>query len=425
MSPPASRLLTCVLLAALTALADEPRPNVLVVVADDLRPDCLLATGAKVARLPQLESLADRSCIFSEASLEGSTYPAVCVASRAMLLTGRGVATLPRDAGAIRAAGMGSTLPRAFATAGYATFHTGKNESRPADLYTEFAATQALPRSVETEARHATDAAAFIRGHADRPWLAYVEFALPHDPQDAPDAYRARFAADDMESPLDFRPEHPFDNGELRVRDELTLPRPLTLESVKGKRARYWASAAWMDHQLGRVLEAVRDSGQEGRTLIVFLGDNGLSLGDHGLLGKQNLYAFGGMHIPLLVAGPGIKPRVTPALAQVHDLFPTLAEAAHLAPSLSARTQGVALGPVLRGEGDQARDIACSRYRDVQFSAFDGRWKLILYPKAGVTQLFDRRMDPTELVNRADDPAAASELARLGRALEAWRGNLR
>lgn len=418
-------LLTLACMAWMATAAAEPPPNILVIVADDLRPDCLLATGAKVARLPNLESLSARACVFREASLQGSTYPAVCVASRAMLLTGHGVADLPRNHAEIRADRFPATLPRAFAAAGYATFHTGKNESRPDDLYREFQRSQALPRSVETEARHGADSAAFIRAHSDKPWMAYVEFALPHDPQDAPDAYRARFKAEEMEAPIDFRPEHLFDNGELRVRDETTLPRPLTLDSVGAKRARYWASAAWMDHQLGVVLAAVRESGQENRTWVVFIGDNGLSLGDHGLLGKQNLYAFGGMHIPFLVAGPGVRPRPTAALAQVHDIFPTVAAAAGLAPPLTAGAQGASLLPVVLGQSDQVRAVAFSRYRDVQFSAFDGRWKLIVYPKVRRTQLFDRQADPRELQDLSDAPDAAAERRRLEAELAAWRASLR
>jgi arylsulfatase A-like enzyme len=413
------------LIVATHLLAAEQRPNVLIIVADDLRPDCLLATGAKVARLPNLEALAARSCIFRDASLQGSTYPAVCVASRAMLLTGRGVSRLPVNHREIRAADFPSTLARAFGSAGYVTYHTGKNESCPVDLYREFHSSQTLGRSVETEAQHGADTAAFIREHSGQSWLAYVEFALPHDPQDAPESYHARFRAKDMETPIDFRAEHPFDNGEMRVRDELTLPRPLTLESVKGKRARYWASAAWMDHQLGAVLAAVRDSGQEGRTWVVVIGDNGLSLGDHGLLGKQNLYAFGGMHIPCLVAGPGVQPRLSSGLAQVHDIFPTLAAAAGLAPELSKDVEGVSLLPAVRGLSDQVRPVAFSRYRDVQFSAFDGRWKLIVYPRVARTQLFDRQADPYELRDLSETANATPERRRLEAELAGWRATLR
>jgi len=342
-----------------------------------------------------------------------------------MLLTGRGVSRLAADHRKIRASDFSSTLARAFGSAGYVTYHTGKNESRPVDLYQEFQRSQALPRSVETETQHGDDTAKFIRSHVDKPWLAYVEFALPHDPQNAPADYYARFRADEMEAPIDFRPEHPFDNGEMRVRDELTLPRPLRLDSVKGKRARYWASAAWMDRQLGTVLTAVQESGQADRTWIIVIGDNGLSLGDHGLLGKQNLYAFGGMHIPFLIAGPGVRPQVSKGLAQVHDIFPTIAAAAGIAPELSQGTDGVSLLNAARGLTDPVRPVAFSRYRDVQYSAYDGRWKLIVYPKMDRTQLFDRQIDPQELRDISEDVVAAPERRRLEAELASWRATLR
>lgn len=414
----------CLLLCTIIHGA-EATPNILIIVADDLRPDCITLTGSKVARLPNLEQLAIRSCIFTRASLQGSTYPAVCVASRAMLLTGRGVARLPANNKEIRAIDFSSTLPRTFQSMGYTTFHTGKNESRPTNLYTEFKQTQILPRSVDTEAKHGADVAKFISVHTDKPWLAYVEFALPHDPQDAPESFYERFKPADMEEPIDFRPEHAFNNGELKVRDELTLPRPLTLDSVKGKRARYWASAAWMDKQLGVVLAALKTSGQENRTLIIFIGDNGLSLGDHGLLGKQNLYAFGGMHIPFLVAGPGIKPQKSEALAQVHDIFPTVADAAKCPKNLTQGVEGLSLLPVAQGTQSQlARTYAFSRYRNVQFSVTGGHWKLIYYPEVNITQLFNLQADPTELHNLADESSAQLIRTILEGELAEWRKSL-
>jgi arylsulfatase A-like enzyme len=412
------------LLCTLIHGAETPT-NILIIVTDDLRPDCLTLTGAKTARLPNLEQLATRSCTFTKASLQGSTYPAVCVASRAMLLTGRGVARLPADNKQIRAADFSSTLPRTFQALGYTTFHTGKNESRPINLYTEFQQSQILPRSVETEAKHGVNAANFITTHTDKPWLAYVEFALPHDPQNAPQSFYERFKPSDMEDPIDFRPEHAFNNGELKVRDELTLPRPLTLDSVKGKRARYWASAAWMDEQLGVILSALKSSGQENRTLIIFIGDNGLSLGDHGLLGKQNLYAFGGMHIPFLVAGPGIKPQKSEALAQVHDIFPTAADAAKCPSNLTQGVDGLSLLPVAQGsKSELARKYAFSRYRKVQFSVTDGHWKLIHYPEVNITQLFNLQTDPTELRNLAEESSVKTTRTVLEGELAGWRKSL-
>lgn len=412
------------LLCTLIHGAETP-PNILIIVADDLRPDCLTQTGAKIARLPNLEQFAKRSCIFTKASLQGSTYAAVCVASRAMLLTGRSVARLPADNQKIKAASFASTLPRAFQAQGYTTFHTGKNESRPTNLYTEFQQTQTLPRSVETEVKHGADTAAFISRHTDKPWLAFVEFALPHDPQNAPESFYKRFKPADMEEPIDFRPEHAFNNGELKVRDELTLPRPLTLDSVKAKRARYWASAAWMDQQLGVIFSALKASGQENRTLVIVIGDNGLSLGDHGLLGKQNLYAFGGMHIPFLMAGPGVKPQISEALAQVHDIFPTVTDAAKCPKNLTQGVEGLSLLPVAQGTQSQlTRTYAFSRYRNVQFSITDGKWKLIHYPQVNITQLFNLQADPTELHNLADESSAKSQRSVLEAELVRWRTSL-
>jgi arylsulfatase A-like enzyme len=180
-----------------------------------------------------------------------------------------------------------------------------------------------------------------------------------------------------------------------------------------------------MDEQLGVILSALKTSGQENRTLIIFIGDNGLSLGDHGLLGKQNLYAFGGMHIPFLVAGPGIKPQKSEALAQVHDIFPTAADAAKCPSNLTQGVDGLSLLPVAQGsKSELARKYAFSRYRKVQFSVTDGHWKLIHYPEVNITQLFNLQTDPTELRNLADESSAKTTRTVLEGELAGWRKSL-
>ena len=115
----------------------------------------------------------------------------------------------------------------------------------------------------------------------------------------------------DIPLPVNFLPFHPFDNGEMTVRDEQTLPWPRTRENVTGKLARYYASTSYFDQQAGRILDALKQAGQYDNTIFIMAGDNGLSLGEHGLLGKQNLYEFGGMHVPLIFAGPG-SPKAKP-----------------------------------------------------------------------------------------------------------------
>ena len=134
-----------------------------------------------------------------------------------------------------------------------------------------------------------------------------------------------------------------------------------------------------------------------------------------GLFGKQNLYEFGGMHVPLVIAGPGIPKGRTDALVYLMDLYPTLAELAGANPPRTI--EGRSLGPILHGQATTVRPVLYTAYRDCQRSIRDDRWKLIRYPLVDVTQLFDLAEDPHELTNLATDPKQAPKVAELMRRL--------
>ena len=146
-------------------------------------------------------------------------------------------------------------------------------------------------------------------------------------------------------------------------------------------------------------------------TIIIFSGDNGLSLGEHGLFGKQNLYEFGGMHVPLVIAGPGIPKGRTDALVYLMDLFPTFCDFASA--KIPEGVDGRSLQPILAGGKAAVRDVLYTGYRDCQRSVRDQRWKLIRYPLVDKTQLFDLEADPHELVNLAGKPANAAKVKEL------------
>ena len=122
----------------------------------------------------------------------------------------------------------------------------------------------------------------FIREHAGKkPFFIDLEFGTPHDPQPAPPAYYAMYKAEDLPLPPNFLLYHPFDNGEMTVRDEGTLPWPRTKESVTGKLARYYASITYTDAQIGRLLDALKETGQLDNTLLIFTSDNGYLWNEH------------------------------------------------------------------------------------------------------------------------------------------------
>ena len=124
----------------------------------------------------------------------------------------------------------------------------------------------------------------------DEPFFAWVAFTAPHDPRTPPGDYRHMYKPADMRLPESFGPVHPFDNGDLQVRDEWLAPWPRTAEVVRQHTADYYGMISHLDAEVGRVLDALERSGRSEDTLVVFASDHGLSLGGHGLMGKQNLY---------------------------------------------------------------------------------------------------------------------------------------
>jgi arylsulfatase A-like enzyme len=134
-------------------------------------------------------------------------------------------------------------------------------------------------------------------------------------------------------------------------------------------------------------------------------------LGEHGLFGKQNLYEFGGMHVPLVIAGPGIKKGSSDAFIYLLDLFPTFCDLAGTA--MPPCAEGKSLLPLLRGQKTKLRDGIFTAYKNCQRAWRDDRWKLIRYPLVDQTQLFDLQVDPHELNNLAGRPERATKVAEL------------
>jgi arylsulfatase A-like enzyme len=202
---------------------------------------------------------------------------------------------------------------------------------------------------------------------------------------------------------MNFLPQHPIDNGEMVVRDEKLLPWPRTVEAVRKEIGDYYACISHLDEQIGRILEVLRSTGLDKNTLVVFAGDNGLALGSHGLMGKQNLYEHS-VGVPLIISGPGVPAnRRADAFCYLLDVYPTLAELAGLPalPDLDGRS----LNPVFRSRSTAVRPVIFTAYRDIQRAVRGERWKLIRYPRVDQTQLFDLQADPGETKNLADDPA--------------------
>jgi arylsulfatase A-like enzyme len=394
-----------------TPAADKP--NLLHVNADDHRPDGLHALGNEVLQTPNLDTLVASGMTFTRCYTMGSMVGAVCQPSRTMLLTGLSWRRIPRP----NAGDPARTLPKVLSAAGYGTFHVGKGGNEYT-LGLKAFDTNLLMNDPTPELRrgsserHADATIKFLKERAkDRPFYIYFAPPVPHDPRVAAPEFHRYY--DPAKVPLlpAFMPLHPFDNGEMTVRDEKLAPWPRTPEDTRQQLADYYACVTGLDHHLGRIFAELKASGEWTNTIVVFTGDNGLSLGEHGLFGKQNLYEFGGMHVPFVVAGPGIPKGRSEALVYLMDLFPTFCDFA------GARTpagiDGKDLRPVIEGKSAKVRDVLYTGYRDCQRAIRDDRWKLIRYPLVDRTQLFDLAADPHELNNLAAKPEHAAKVREL------------
>jgi arylsulfatase A-like enzyme len=196
--------------------------------------------------------------------------------------------------------------------------------------------------------------------------------------------------------PPNFMPQHPFDNGDLKLRDEMLAQFPRTEDEVRKHIAGYYAMVSEVDAQIGRVLRALETSPHASNTIVVFAGDNGLACGQHGLMGKQNLYDHS-IRVPLVFRGPGIRAgKRDNSLCYLLDVCPTLLDMCGL--KVSGNIEGQRLWK------QQPPKSVMAAYRHFQRAVRTDTHKLIEYNVGGqrATQLFDLKNDPWEMRNIAE-----------------------
>jgi arylsulfatase A-like enzyme len=431
------------LLSGLARAAE--RPNILFLFADDQRADTIAAHGNPHIKTPNLDRLASQGFSFRSNYCFGGNSGAVCVPSRAMLMSGKtwfhvNTETL-----------QGATLlPEHLQKHGYVTFGTGKWHNGEASWLRAFQRGRSIffggmadhtkvpvrdrgPNGKLTAVRtgekfsselFADAAIDFLEHHdGEKPFFLYVAFTAPHDPRMPPLAYREAYYRNLPPLPANFLPQLPFDNGMMQGgRDENLGAWPRTESMIRDQLAEYYGLITHLDEQIGRVLAALRRSGQADNTIIVYAADNGLALGSHGLLGKQSVFEHS-MRVPLILAGPNIpRGQSTKAFSYLLDLFPTLCDAVEV--PRPAGLEGESLRPVWEGKKTSVRDSVFLPYLDIQRAVRDERWKLICYPKIEYMQLFDLQSDPHETRNLIDQPNHAEEVVRLTKLMKAWQAKV-
>ncbi len=430
-----------------TRAADTPstssgpggQPNVLFLFADDMRADTIAALGNPVIQTPNLDRFVHSGVSFRRAYMQGGFNGATCVPSRAMLLSGQNLFHI--DEKLLRS----ETWPEAYARAGYTTFVTGKWHNGDASLLRSFQIarsmfTGGMTNPLEAKLRdvaegkvgeahlspkHACEAFAdeairFLKEHADsavHPFFAYIPFDAPHDPHIVPPDFAIDYDPAKIPLPPNFLPQHPWDNGDMTVRDEALLPWPRPPDQVRKMIAEYYRYISYLDSQIGRILDALAASRDAKNTIVVFSADSGVARGSHGLIGKQNLYELDSVRVPLIISGPGLPAdRRSDALCYLFDVLPTLGKLCGVAGPKTS--DGLEFTATLHDPAQPARPNLIFAYKSFQRAFCDDRWKLIRYPQIDRSQLFDLQSDPEEITNLAGDPAHAAKVAELMALLE-------
>ena len=282
----------------------------------------------------------------------------------------------------------------------------------------------------------------FIREDREGPWLASVNIYDPHPPFNPPKTYRALFDPKDMPGPIfresDLEQQRKLEGIDFQSKgrplEDLDILNPIIPQEIdfqpKGRRpedkqgpgdrdawtlqAAYYAMIKLIDDQVGRILNALDETGQREGTVVIFTSDHGETLGDHGLIQKGCRFYEGLVRVPLVISWPSnfesnLK---SDALVELTDIAPTLLELAGA--EVPERMQGKSLLGMLTGESppDRHRDFVRSEYYDAvdlpdgTFATMyrDERYKLVVYHGHGLGELYDLEKDPDEFENHWDNP---------------------
>jgi len=427
MSP--KNLLTLGLAVIATAFSTLPaagakQPNILFIFADDLAFDAVGYQGNKQVKTPNIDRLAARGTVFTHAYNMGGWNGAVCIASRTMLNTGL---TLWRAKEASKTLGKDFLKPKKLwsqllESAGYDTYFSGKwhvATSVEKAFQTSRHIRPGMPRSYQKNipeaydrppadgspdpwspsdpkwggfwegGKHwsevlAEDGISFLQQAAKDPdpFFMALAFNAPHDPRQAPEEYVEKYPLENISTPTNFLPEYPWSKAMgcgRDCRDEALAPFPRTEKIVRIHRKEYYAIITHLDAQIGRVLEVLETSGKADETVVIFTADHGLAVGQHGLLGKQNMFEHS-LRAPFLIAGAGIPAKKTVAAPiYIQDILPTSLELAGVVPPPHIEFHSVL--PLVRGTGGdnppQHRDTIYGAFMDAQRMITQGDHKLI------------------------------------------------
>lgn len=439
---------------------EKKKPNILFLFADDQSAGTIRALGNQEIITPNIDKLVNSGVSFDNAYIMGSFSSAVCSPSRAMLMTGRNLYGIDKQDGNALILESNETLPETLRKSGYQTFGTGKQHNGKevfargftdgdeiffggmADQWNipvyHFDATGKYNKKMPVIKNPAANNLIEYREGCDhimagkhssemfsdatieflkrrdtkKPFFAYVAFTAPHDPRSMPKEYEEMYEKEKISMPPNFLPNHPWDFGEYKVRDEVLAQFPRTILEVKTNLRDYYASITHLDAQIGRIIEALKKSGEYENTIIIYAADNGVAIGQHGLFGKQNLYECS-INVPFIISGPNIpKNQRNNALCYLYDVFPTICDLLHI--ETPKTVQGKSFVSSIK-DNKPFRESLIYGYKEYMRGYRKEDYKLIEYFVKGErhSQFFNIEQDKFETKNLLDVNRTSSKYSEM------------
>ncbi|NJB81782.1 sulfatase-like hydrolase/transferase [Wenyingzhuangia aestuarii] len=452
------------------------KPNIVFIFTDDQTYSSIHALGNNEIITPNMDKLVHNGTTLTHAYNMGSWSGAVCLASRAMMNTGRFVWNAKKFTGKFKKDGnVNKTWAKLLESGGYETYMTGKwhvhvdpklvfnhvKHERPGmpldnwdwkTMNKKFDSISKIkganPDDImpigynrpQNENDHSwdptdskfggfwqggkhwsevlkDDAISFIdeAKTKDNPFFMYLAFNAPHDPRQAPQEYQDLYDVNKISVPESFIPEYPYRKSignDNNLRDEALAPFPRTEYAIKTHTKEYYASITHADAQIGLILEALEKSGKLDNTYIIFTADHGLAMGRHGLLGKQNLFDHS-IRPPMVVLGPDIpKDKRVNTEVYLQDAMATALDIAEVEKPNYIEFNSFL--DIARGTKKESnyKEIY-GAYLDVQRMIRKDGYKLLVYPKIEKVLLFDMNNDPEEMQDLASNPEQKERVQQL------------
>jgi arylsulfatase len=432
---------------AAAAGAAERKWNLLIITNDQHRADCLGCYGNALIRTPAVDRLAKEGVRFENCFVHAPQ----CVPSRVSLHTGRYPHTHRVPSNAYALPDSEQTLARILNAHGYRTACAGEMPFAPRSYtggfqqvlannkdYDKFLAARGLrfpPAGGRFQAEPVPwtddlDETAFFAGHAreflksnrESPFFLHINFRRPHHPFNPPAPFDTMYlgakfpASHKREGEMAGKPPQQRAALENSVGFDLRTMSAGELDRVK---AYYYGMISENDKYIGAVLDELKSSGLEDRTLVIFNADHGEMLGDHGLLFKGSYMYDPVVRVPLIMRAPGKFPAggVVNSLVEEVDVAPSILDVLGL--PIPSAVQGKSLVSVAKNPGAKHKDAVFAEFPTIKM-ARTKEWKLVHYSRARHGELYHLAEDPQELTNLYADPDYASARADMQGLLFDW-----